>query len=128
MKKVLIIVTSLVVTTASIGIFFYVRSLPAPTLYFEPAKSMTSNMSDSKQFLKFTPVLVLNERGHDKFLTENASKVCNIILFSIRSKTEDELRDPNINQTLSREIVAKLQQDLNIEYVVDVTFSEFVIG
>ena len=130
MKKIIIIVIAVVVVAAGVGSYFlfFNNKEPEPIReFYVPGDFFVTNIKDSKYLLKTTIVLELNKEGTEEFLTEYNHVIRDIIVFTLREKTEDELRSSGIQDTLRKEIVEKLNREMGIDYIVTVYFNDYVL-
>lgn len=133
MKKGLII--GIVVVLAIAGVlYFTVFQKPAEKVhsYYKPGDYFVTNIKDSSALIKTTIVLELYvyERDLEKitaYLTENNHVIRDIVVFTLRSKTEDELRSQDIAETLRQEIVQSVSEKMGIDYITTVYFNDYVI-
>ena len=77
--------------------------------------------------MKVTVVLELNTDKQIEFLDENLYMIRDTIIFSLREYTEDELRSTDIQNTINAELVTKLSNQLGVDYIQKVYFTDFVI-
>lgn len=127
MKKGILIFFSTIIICCGTAAIIYFYLFTETTIYFPTSDSVTCDISGSRRHVSFTPTLVIKERGKDKFLTKNLVKINDIILFTVREYTEEELLRNNINEQLSREIIFKLSTEFKIDYIDEIIFSGFVI-
>ena len=102
----------------------------AETIYYVPGDYFVTNITDSTRLLKTTIVLELSTAEADKvteYLTENNHILRDIIVFTLRSKTEDELRSNGIEETLRTELVNNLESKMGLDYIVTIYFNDYVI-
>jgi len=131
MKKILIIVlVALIVAGAAVYLLFLMPP-PAPeTVYYVPGDYFVTNIADSTRLLKTTIVLELNTADPDgvtAYLTENNHILRDIIVFTLRSKTEEELRSNEVEKTLRDEIVNNLEKKMGLDYIETIYFNDYVI-
>lgn len=130
MKKTLIIIIAAVVVASGVAAYFIFFSNSEPKeirTYYVPGDFFVTNIKDSKYLLKTTIVLELNQEGMEEYLTENNHIIRDIIVFTLREKTEDELRRTGIEDTLRTEIVEKIKEEMEIDYIVTLYFNDFVL-
>ena len=130
MKKIIIIIIAVVVVAAGVGsyfLFFNNREPEPVSEFYVPGDFFVTNIKDSKYLLKTTIVLELNKEGMEPYLTEYNHVIRDIIVFTLREKTEEELRSSGIQETLRKEIVDKLNSEMEIDYIVDVYFNDYVL-
>lgn len=131
MKKIIIIIAvALVVAGAAVYLLFLMPP-PAPeTFYYVPGDYFVTNIADSTRLLKTTIVLEISAPKPDEvtaYLTENNHILRDVIVFTLRSKTEDELRSNDIEKTLRLEIVDNLESKMGLDYIETIYFNDYVI-
>ncbi len=131
MKKILIIVIMVMILMGVAGYLLFLMPPPAAeTIYYVPGDYFVTNITDSTRLLKTTIVLELSTAEADKvteYLTENNHILRDIIVFTLRSKTEDELRSNGIEETLRTELVNNLESKMGLDYIVTIYFNDYVI-
>lgn len=131
MKKILIIIAIAVVVAGAAAYLLFFMPAPEPeTVYYVPGDYFVTNIADSTRLLKSTIVLELSttdKEGVTKYLTENNHIIRDIIVFTLRSKTEDELRSNGIEDTLRTEIVGNLETKMGLDYMKTIYFNDYVI-
>ncbi len=131
MKKILIIVIVVMILMGVAGYLLFLMPPPAAeTIYYVPGDYFVTNIADSTRLLKTTIVLELSTAEADKvteYLTENNHILRDIIVFTLRSKTEDELRSNGIEETLRTELVNNLESKMGLDYIVTIYFNDYVI-
>ncbi len=131
MKKILIIVL-VVLVVAGVAAYFLLLMPPpeAETVYYVPGDYFVTNIADSTRLLKTTIVLELSTtdpEGVVEYLTENNHILRDIVVFTLRSKTEDELRSDGIENTLRDEIVNNVESKMGLDYIETIYFNDYVI-
>ena len=131
MKKILIIIGVVVVVAGAAVYFLFLAPPPEPeTMYYVPGDYFVTNIADSTRLLKATIVLEISTTEPDKvtdYLTENNHIIRDIIVFTLRSKTEAELRSNGIEETLRTEIVSNLKSKMGLDYITTIYFNDYVI-
>ena len=110
--------------------FFLFMNKPAEAAvisYYSPGDYFVTNIKDSTRLLKATIVLELSTDKQEEFLTENNHIIRDIVLFTLRERTEDELRSDGIEQELREDIVSRLGEELGIDCLTTIYFNDFVI-
>jgi len=135
MKKKLIIIIVVILAVGAAGAYFLMGNQPAEKIYsyYEPGDYFVTNIKDSKALIKTTIVLELHAdekemESINEYLKENNHILRDIIVFTLRSKTEEELRAQNIDQTLRTEIVKSISEQMGIDYISAVYFNDYVIN
>ena len=130
MKKIIIIIAAVIVVAAGVAAYFifFKDKEPEPVrTFYVPGDFFVTNVKDSKYLLKTTIVLELNKEGMEEYLTEYNHVIRDIIVFTLREKTEEELRSTGIQETLRTEIVDKLKKEMDMDYLVTVYFNDYVL-
>lgn len=135
MKKKIIIILAVVLALGGAAAYFFLFSSPAENVYsyYEPGDYFVTNIKDSRALIKTTIVLELNAPANEmdeinKYLKESNHVLRDIIVFTLRSKTEQELRAENIDETLRAEIVKSINEKMGIDYITSVYFNDYVIN
>jgi len=135
MKKKLIMIIAIVLVVGAAGAYFFVLDKPSEKTYsfYEPGDYFVTNIKDSKALIKTTIVLELHAdpkemESINAYLKENNHILRDIIVFTLRSKTEEELRAQNIDETLRNEIVKSISEKMGIDYISAVYFNDYVIN
>lgn len=133
MKKTIIIIVAVLVVAAAAVYFFVIPKPPEPPKKssFVPGDFFVTNIKNSKALLKVSVVLEVNKGADDKefheFLTENTHVIRDIIVFTLREKTEEELRSSDIQEQLRKEFIAKINEKLGIDNVQAIYFNDYVL-
>jgi flagellar FliL protein len=135
MKKKLIIIIAGVLIVAMAGVYFFVIAAKPPEKVYEcytPGDYFVTNIKDSSSLIKTTIVLELYVQEKEledvtAYLTENNYIIRDIIVFTLRSKTEEELRSQDIDQALRQEIVQRISEKMEIDYITMVYFNDYVV-
>lgn len=135
-KKILIVVLAavLLVAAGAAAYFFYFRnrdgeSQKAAEEYYEYAvtNSFVTNVKDSSKLFKTTIVLVADEAGLNDYFDSKQSTIRDVILFTLRELTEEDIESADIQDRLRVSIPAALNQALGIESIVSIYFTDFVM-
>lgn len=135
MKKVIIIIV-LVLATAGAIVYFVTKPPPDPEIsYYVPGDHFVTNIKDSARLLKVTIVLELSTPYPEettKYFTEHNHILRDVILFTLRGKNEEELRNDGIQDMLRVEIVNNLKTTRQLEqneldYIQTIYFNDYVI-
>ena len=95
---------------------------------YSPGAVFTTNVKDSDRLLKTAPVLVLDKEGLEEMLDLNIISIRDTIIFVLRELNEDSIRKSGRHEDLRERLAAELNEVLEIENIVDVRFSDFVMG
>lgn len=131
MKKIIIIAAAALLVVAAAVYFLFLQPPPKPeTSYYTPGDFFVTNIKESTRLLKVTIVLEVSSTKTKEvtdYMTENNHVIRDIILATLRNKTEDELRDTTSQDILRTEIVDNLNKQLKIDYLTTLYFNDFVI-
>jgi len=94
---------------------------------YVPGDYFVTNIKDSARLLKTNVVLELTTDKAEEFLVANNHIIRDVIIFTLREHTEEELRSSGIEDILGVEIVTNLESALEIEYIQRVYFDDFVV-
>ncbi len=132
-KKLIIIILAVVIIAAACLYFFVLKKAPEKEYStYSPGDYFVTNIKDSASLVKTTIVLEIYTYPGDlekttEYLTENNPVIRDIIVFTLRSKTEAELRSQDIDKTLRQEIVQRINEQMGINYITTVYFNDYVI-
>lgn len=124
-KKVTLLVVTVLLTAMLAGC-----ASSAPEEYIEyvtPGDYLVTNVSDSNRLIKLAPVLAINQEGLTDQLKEDQHKIRDVIIGVIRTKTEEQLRSAGVMDELRVQVREALVDQLGMDYLVAVYFSDFVI-
>ena len=131
MKKIIIIILVALAVAGAAVYFLFLAPPPEPeTSYYVPGDYFVTNIKDSTRLLKTTIVLELSTTDPDvatKYLTEHNHILRDIIVFTLRSRNEDELRSDGIENDLRKEIVDSLKSQMGLDYIQTIYFNDYVI-
>lgn len=131
MKKSLLIIIAIVLIGGGIGAYFlfFKENEDAKVEQYNYAikDAFITNVKDSAKLFKTQVVLVVNEKGMEETLDENLYTIRDAILFILRDLTEDDITSMDIQDSLRDSIPKALNQALEVDYVVSVYFSDFVM-
>lgn len=138
-NKKIVIILLLILLVVAIGAgaayYFILRPSQAAAAAEKPAElyeyaisdSFVTNVKDSNKLLKTTIVLVVNEKDLNDFLDANKYTIRDTILFILRGLTEDDIKKDDIQDTLRQSIPEALNEALEIDSIVSIYFSDFVM-
>lgn len=132
MKKTPIIIAVAVIALgiATYFLFFSNKDAEAAkeiTYDFAIEDAFITNVKQSDRLLKTTVILVLNKKDMDEYLDKNLYTLRDTILFILRDLTEGDITSTEIQHSLRRRIADALNQTLEIDNIVSVKFSDFVM-
>ena len=134
-RKVLIIILALILllAAAAAGYFFFFRDKgeteeqTAVNVEYAIEASFVTNVKDSSKLFKTTVVLVADKNGLDQFFNEKQYIIRDEILFLLRDLTENDLRSEDIQEQLRRSIPVALNEVLEIDSIISIYFTDFVM-
>ena len=131
MKKIIIIIAAALVIAGGVAYFVFLKPAPEPEVsFYSPVETFVTNIKDSVRLLKTSVVLEISTTETEKvteYLTENNQVIRDIIVFTLREKTEDELRSMGVEEGLREELKKNISEKMNIDYIQKVYFNDFVI-
>ena len=130
--KIIIAAVVVLVTGVAAYIFLLSPQQPAeaqekPMYTYTPGDSFVTNIKDSTCLLKTTIVLSVDDPDKTEDMDEKQQIIRDIIISTLREKTEDELRSMDIQDKLRVEIVKNIKEKLDMEYLVTLYFNDFVL-
>lgn len=133
-KKVIVILAAVAVALAAGAVYFFVfrnaqgNENAPPKLYnYAIEDSFVTNVRDSSKLFKATVVLVANKDKLDELLEKNQYVVRDTVLFILRDLTEADIRSSDIQDLLRVKIPRAINGALQIDSIVSVYFSDFVM-
>lgn len=133
-KKLIPIIAVVLILAAAATVYFTVIKKPPEKIssYYMPGDFFVTNVKDSPSLIKTTIVLELYVYEKDLedvnlYLTENNHIIRDIIVFKLRSMTEEELRSQDVAATLRKELVKSINDRMDIDYITSVYFNDYVI-
>jgi flagellar basal body-associated protein FliL len=127
MKRILIIVIGVIAVSTLLLSCGKKEGEPEVTLYNYAIKdAFIANVNNSEKLVKVSIVLVVN-KDITADLEENIYIIRDTILIMLRSLTDEDISSPDIMEKLRSEIPAALNEALEIDNVVSVYFTDFVM-
>lgn len=133
-KKLVIIIVVVLIAAVAATLYFTMFKKPPEKInnFYTPGDFFVTNVKDSSSLIKTTIVLEINVYEKDlekitEYLTENNHVIRDIIVFTLRSKTEEELRAQDIDAILRQEIVQNISNQMDVDYITTVYFNDYVI-
>ncbi len=131
MKKIIIIIVAVLLVVGGAVYFLFLQPPPQPEIsFYSTGESFVTNIKDSLRLLKTSVVLEISTTETEDiktYLTENNHVLRDIIVFTLREKTEDELRSMDVQDGLREEIRTNISDKMGIDYLQKVYFNDFVI-
>lgn len=133
-KKLIISIVVILVVAIAATLYFTVFRKPPEKVntFYKPGEFFVTNVKDSPSLIKTTIVLgiYIYEKDYEEvteYLTQNNHVIRDIIVFTLRSKEEDELRSQDVAESLRKEIVGKINEQMDIDYITTVYFNDYVV-
>lgn len=132
MKKKILIIIPIVLVVAAAVYFFVIAAPPkkAEVSYYSPGDPFVTNIKDSARLVKVAVQLEITTTETEKdtaFLTDHNQKIRDTIVFTMRSKTETELRADDVKNSLCKELIDNLNQELGINYITNIYFTDYIV-
>jgi flagellar basal body-associated protein FliL len=131
MKKIIpVLLAAVIIVGALSSCLFGGNKEPAEVLtQFLPGDFFVANVKGAGNLLKVTPVLVLNTDDAKLYtrLTDEIPKIRDTIQRVLRSFDAETLLSDDAMDTAKTAIIAAVNERMEIDNVVDVWFSEFVL-
>ena len=133
-KKKLLIIILLIAIAGGAALYFLVLrggsgKAKKEILYsYVPGDYFVTNVKDSDKLFKVTVVLMLNTDKLNDQLDKNKYAIRDTILFTLRSLTEEDILNPDIQDTLRKDLTTKLNASLGIDNIVTICFSDFAMS
>ena len=101
----------------------------AEKFIYDPGDPFVTNVSGTKYLLKSDILLEISNPDNQKILANEAvvADIRSIIIEILRSTPYDEIMAPEGQATISSKIKSKIEEKLQISYVENIYFNEFVV-
>lgn len=93
---------------------------------YSPGEAFVTNPKDSTRFIKVSVVLVLDTDKLTDTLEENKGMIRSTIVSIFRNEEEETLRQVDLSP-IRKKIMAELNEKLEIDNIIDILFSDYVI-
>ncbi len=134
MKKIIIIIIAVVLVGGGAAYYFLgVRGnkdkeeKPVELTAFVPGDYFVTNVADSNSLFKVTVVLMLDTDKLETMLTENEYVIRDTIIAHLRTLTEKDLTSDGIQDRLRTELKDDINKILDIDNIVTIYFTDFVM-
>ena len=133
MKKNVIVIAVVAVLIVAIAagaaVFILTRDTEKEkeVFFYKPGEAFITNLKDSNTLVKVDVTIGYDNKKAAADLEKNNSVIRNDIVFILRNKTKSDMQAEDIEQILSDEICAKLNEDLGVDYFVKIYFSDLVL-
>jgi flagellar basal body-associated protein FliL len=133
MKKNIIII-AVAVIALGVGAYFLLfrdkdggKDAKVITYDFAIEDPFITNVKRSEKLLKTSVILVVDKKDLDEFLDKNLYTLRDTVLFILRELTEEDITNTEIQNALRGRIADALNQALDIDNIVNIKFSDFVM-
>ncbi len=99
---------------------------PVELYIYKLDSSITTNIKNSKKFVKCGMVFQLQDAEELPLLEKNDSRVRNIINETLRSYDETDYRQDDILDQLSLGVISGIEKQIGIQSITNVYFEEFI--
>lgn len=132
LKKIIILV--LVVVLIAGGVAYYLLTkdkVVDKSFNYDPGEYFVTDIQGSSSLLKTDIMLHMHDSDNLEKITENNHRIRNTVIFILRTKTEEELKDVAMQPALSKELITALNKEFKDDYEAEqflgIYFNEFVI-
>ena len=128
-KKLIIIIVAIAVVAGGLYFFVFRDKGNDQAVYYDYAikDPFITNVRGSNKLFKTTIILVIDNEKLSKELDKNLFTIRDTILFTMRSMTEEDIKNQSVQDNLRKTIPDKINRALNISGVVSVRFNDFVM-
>ena len=100
--------------------------------YHKPGEFIVTNISDSSRLMKIQPILeyddsMRSDTDKEDYLKLHQPIIRECVISIVRAKTEPELRSTGIVEQLRSEIYEALRLRLDLPYLTNIYFYDFVL-
>ena len=132
-KKIIIIIAAAVVLGAvGAGVYFFVLrdTGPAPELRIEHSigEAFTTNVKGSSKMFVTNMVIVVNADKLDELISTEVNTIRDTVIFILRDLDEDDITAEGTQTALRQRLAAAINEALEIDNVVDIRFSNFIMA
>jgi len=127
-KKVILVffVIALCAASAFAG-YAFLKEPKAKVFAYSSGNYFVTNITDSRCLLKSDLIIEVTNKKYYTELARNTHRVRDAIINILRSKSYDEMKNPNIQNILKLEIKNRVCEKLTGVTIADIYFNEFVI-
>ena len=126
MKRILIVVIAVIAVGTLLVSCGKKEGEPEVLYNYAIKDAFIANVKDSQKLVKASIVLVMN-KDISEDLDESIHIIRDTVLIILRDLTDEDISSPDIMDRLRSEIPAALNKALEIENIVSVYFSDFVM-
>ncbi len=132
---IVVLVAAILIIAAAAAVYFFIwrgqdteenQPQVEPGIVFHTGEVFVTNLRNSELLLK-TDIFISIPNRNLKILQDNVQLVRDRIIRVLRSFTEEDILDENLQDVVRDRIKSDLQNTLNIDTILDVYFTEFVL-
>ncbi len=128
MKKIILIIVAVLVV--SLGGFLFMMSGKKEkdrSFSYDPGEYFVTDIHTSTRLLKADFMIEMADIRKKEYYVENNHRIRDVVIRTIRGKTETELQSSDIQDSISDAIVAGLNTEFETTDFIKIYFNEFVI-
>lgn len=128
-KKLLIALAIIALSVGSAYVGFSLVDKESEVKYYvyQPGEFFVTNITDSRNLLKSNITIEMRDKKKFDEFQKNTFKIRDIIIYVLRSKTYDEIKNPNIQNILKTQIKNNINELFGGDGIEDIFFNEFVL-
>lgn len=132
---IVVLVAAILIIAAAAAVYFFIwrgqdteenQPQVEPGIVFHTGEVFVTNLRNSELLLK-TDIFISIPNRNLKILQDNVQLVRDRIIRVLRSFTEEDILDENLQDVVRDRIKSDIQNTLNIDTILDVYFTEFVL-
>jgi len=127
----LIIILAILAIGIAVYVFYFRNQDSTPegpvVISYAIKDPFVTNVKESQKLFKTTVVLGINDKKLTEYLDENLHIIRDTILFIVRSLSEEDILRQGIQEELRVTVSKALNEALQIDGIVTIYFSDFVM-
>jgi len=132
MKKIILIIAAVLIVGGAAAYYFLgikagAEESAVELISYVPGDYFVTNVKGSNSLFKVTVVIMLDTDKLQDELDENQYIIRDTIIARLRQLTEEDIRSDDIQDRLRETLTQELNLLLNIDNIVTVYFSDFVM-
>lgn len=132
-KKILIIILAVILAGGGVAAYIFLvpkTEKPIVYSYFATGDPYYANLPDSSRIMRASVTLVLNTEDTklQENLTAKNAVIRDTIIFLLRDLSVDDALEEGTQENLRKKIVEQLNKSLEIDNIVGVLFTDFVLS